>query len=187
MQTIGYELVGGTYKPIFSYPVEQHQLKIVPASHVTPESGTGLVHCAPAHGAEDYHVFRNLNLLSDPNSIICHVDGEGRFTDQVIDVLKEDLASGVRGKEVLGDGSKAIIDVLKRLGRLNKNLSVEHRYPYDWKTDKPIIVTYVNYNSCHSVLIQSVPRHNGSPTLTISSRKPQTHSTMSNFGHLNVC
>jgi len=110
---------------------------------VTPESGTGLVHCAPAYGAEDYHVFRNLNLLSDPNSIICHVDGEGRFTDQVTDVLGQDLASGVRGKEVLGDGSKAIIDVLKRLGRLIKNLPVEHRYPYDWKTDKPIIVTYV--------------------------------------------
>jgi len=111
---------------------------------VTPESGTGLVHCAPAHGAEDYHIFQNLNLLSEPNSIICHVDEEGRFTDRVVDVLGQDLAASVRGKEVLGDGSKAIIDVLNKLGRLIKCIPTEHKYPYDWKTDKPIIVTYVD-------------------------------------------
>ncbi len=116
-------------------------MKIGPASHVTSDSGTGLVHCAPAHGAEDYHAFRTLNLLTNPNSMVCHVDGEGKFSSGVADVLGSDIAKGVEGKEVLGDGSKAIVDVLKRLDRLVKLKRVKHRYPYDWKTDQPIIVT----------------------------------------------
>lgn len=45
------------------------------------------------------------------------------------------------GKEVLGDGGKAIVGLLKDLGVLKKVQRIKHRYPYDWKTDKPIIVT----------------------------------------------
>lgn len=131
------------YLPIFSSLTPQPSMKVISASHVTSDSGTGLVHCAPAHGAEDYHAFRTLNLLTNPNSMVCHVDEEGKFSNGVTDVLGLDTSMEVEGKEVLGDGSKAIVDVLKRLDRLVKLKRIKHRYPYDWKTDKPIIVTYV--------------------------------------------
>lgn len=148
---LGADLVDATYRPIFSSLVDQASKKIIPASHVTSESGTGLVHCAPAHGAEDYNAFRDLNLLSKPNSVVCHVDGEGRFTEGVIDVIGKDSAGNVQGREVLGEGSKAIVDLLTRLGRLVKIQRIKHRYPYDWKTDKPIIVTYVG-QSCLTLM-----------------------------------
>jgi isoleucyl-tRNA synthetase len=129
------------YYPIFSSLTAQNPLKVIPASHVTSESGTGLVHCAPAHGAEDYHAFNSLHLLSSVDDMVCHVDGEGKFSCGVTDVLGFDAAKVVQGKEVLIDGSKCVVDILKQLGRLVKIKRIKHRYPYDWKTDKPIIVT----------------------------------------------
>ncbi|XP_006463993.1 hypothetical protein AGABI2DRAFT_187407 [Agaricus bisporus var. bisporus H97] len=137
----GSDLVGAVYHPIFSSLTAQASFKVVPASHVTSDSGTGLVHCAPAHGAEDYHAFHSLDLLSNPDDMICHVDGEGKFSHDVANVLGFEAAKDVEGKEVLGDGSKAIVNILKRLNRLVKIKRIKHRYPYDWKTDKPIIVT----------------------------------------------
>ncbi|KAF9447135.1 isoleucyl-tRNA synthetase [Macrolepiota fuliginosa MF-IS2] len=137
----GSELVDLPYIPIFSSLMAQTNMKIIPAPHVTSESGTGLVHCAPAHGAEDYHSFRALNMLSSSDTIVCHVDGEGKFSSDVADVLGSEVAKQVEGKEVLEDGSKGVVDILKRLDRLVKIKRIKHRYPYDWKTNKPIIVT----------------------------------------------
>ncbi|KAI6045227.1 tRNA synthetases class I-domain-containing protein [Pisolithus marmoratus] len=115
-------------------------LQVISAAHVTPDTGTGLVHCAPAHGAEDYQVFRAQGLLN--SGLLCHVDGEGKFSSNI-----RDIVSGVEGGndlvglDVLAGGSKAIVALLERTGSL---LSVErfrHRYPYDWKTNEPVIVT----------------------------------------------
>lgn len=73
--------------------------------------------------------------------MVCHVDGEGKFSGAVADVLGPEAAKEVEGKEVLSDGSKAVVDILRRLNRLIKVKRIKHRYPYDWKTDKPVIVT----------------------------------------------
>ncbi|KAG2336295.1 Dbl homology domain-containing protein [Suillus weaverae] len=54
--------------------------KIIAASHVTSESGSGLVHCAPAHGTEDYLAFRVLGILQGSTDIVCHVDDAGKFS-----------------------------------------------------------------------------------------------------------
>ena len=45
------------------------------------------------------------------------------------------------GREVLDEGGKAMVSLLKELGVLRKIQRIKHRYPYDWKTDKPVIVT----------------------------------------------
>ncbi|KAK7043002.1 isoleucine-tRNA ligase [Paramarasmius palmivorus] len=141
----GSELLGLSYKPIFSpltkQPQLQRSLKIVAASHVTSDSGTGLVHCAPAHGAEDYHTFRTLGLLTDPTAMICHVDGEGAFNAEVRNVVGDGAAETLMGQPVLDEGSRAIVELLKEVKALHKVKRFKHRYPYDWKTDKPIIVT----------------------------------------------
>ncbi|KAF8646469.1 hypothetical protein AX16_007205 [Volvariella volvacea WC 439] len=146
----GANLVDIIYHPILassSTPAHPCSLKIVPSSHVTSESGTGLVHCAPAHGAEDYHVFRSLNLLSSKNStaghqvMLCHVDGEGKFSKDVAEVVGQGGAERLVGLEVLKDGSKTVVEMLKEVGKLVKIQRIKHKYPYDWKTDEPIIVT----------------------------------------------
>ncbi|KAI0938609.1 hypothetical protein AcW1_001709 [Taiwanofungus camphoratus] len=145
----GSDLVGATYRPIFSSLLDSTQettsstsLPIISSSHVTPDSGTGLVHCAPAHGAEDYAVFRELGLLSSssPANLLCHVDGLGQFTEDVVDIVGKKAAVTLVGKYVLGDGGKAIVALLSEAGALRLMEKYRHRYPYDWKTDKPVIV-----------------------------------------------
>lgn len=123
----GIELLGTTYKPIFGTSL----CPVLAAKHVTAESGTGLVHTAPAHGPEDYAAWHANNQSGD---ILCPVDNEGKFTDAV-----GDKWSRLVGKDVLGDGNIEVIKVLKKLGVLMKKETVRHRYPYDWRTKKPVI------------------------------------------------
>jgi isoleucyl-tRNA synthetase len=116
-------------------------MKIIPASHVTADSGTGLVHCAPAHGAEDYMAFRSLGLISNLENMICHVNADGNFTKDVASVVGQKAAMLLLGQQVLGEGGRAIVEMLKKMDCLVKVKRIKHRYPYDWRTDKPIIVT----------------------------------------------
>ena len=99
----------------------------VPGDHVTETEGSGLVHTAPAHGFEDYSIGVNHGLELD-----CIVSAEGRYTSAA--------GSELENLSVLGDGSKAIISELKSKGALYHESSYFHRYPYDWRTKKPIII-----------------------------------------------
>ena len=139
----GSELVGASYRPIFSsLKPESTSLPVVASPHVTSDSGTGLVHCAPAHGHEDYLVFRNLNLLESPSSLLSHVDKLGKFTEEVKEIVGE-KGDALAGQEVLGDGNRAMVMLLKELGVVSKIQRIKHRYPYDWKTDKPVLIMSV--------------------------------------------
>lgn len=153
-QLPGRELVGLAYRSIFTSPSSadvplnsdcSHAriLRVIGAPHVTPDTGTGLVHCAPAHGAEDYQAFRSQSLLD--SGMLCHVNSEGKFTEGVRDIVgpfitnDEDLV----GLDVLESGSRAMFKLLDRVGALLATEKIRHRYPYDWRTDKPVIVTCV--------------------------------------------
>ncbi|KAJ4463961.1 tRNA synthetases class I-domain-containing protein [Lentinula edodes] len=146
----GVDLVGLEYSPIFSSlcDTEPPAMRILGSSHVTSESGTGLVHCAPAHGEEDYKLFRSYDLISSgtqspstamSNTLICHVH-DGLFSEKVVDVVGP-AAHMLVGKPVLEEGSRGVVELLKQAGRLLAVKRYTHKYPYDWKTDKPIIVT----------------------------------------------
>jgi isoleucyl-tRNA synthetase len=171
----GSELVDTPYAPLFS---NSSRRKIIPAVYVASESGTGLVHCAPAHGGEDYQAFLALNLLSGPNPMICHVNGEGKFTAEVANVVGDSSAGGLVGLEVLTDGSKAVVELLKRTGSLVKVQRIKHRYPYDWKTNEPIIMTSVliYFSPLHPDPF-SVRRRNGLQTYPILRMTHWMHST----------
>ena len=125
-------------------------MQILGSSHVTSESGTGLVHCAPAHGEEDYKLFRSYDLISSgtqspstamSNTLLCHIH-DGLFSEKVVDVVGP-AAHMLVGKPVLEEGSRGVVELLKQAGRLLAVKRYTHKYPYDWKTDKPIIVTCV--------------------------------------------
>lgn len=81
-------------------------------------------------------------MLSNSKSMICHVDGEGKFTEEINKVVGEEAGNNLVGKEVLKGGGKSVIDLLKRMdGVLWRVEKIKHRYPYDWKTGEPVIVT----------------------------------------------
>ncbi|KAF8838923.1 isoleucyl-tRNA synthetase [Paxillus ammoniavirescens] len=143
----GSDLVGLGYQGIFSFPNGDTpstalcpELRVIPASHVTSDSGTGLVHCAPAHGAEDYLAFRSQGLLA--SGMLCHVNSKGKFSQRVMEVVTEKVGGeALVGLDVLTAGSKAVVGLLENYGALLAVERIKHRYPYDWKTNEPVIVT----------------------------------------------
>lgn len=74
---------------------------------------------------------------------MCHVDRAGKFTPQVAEVLGNDAGALLQDKEVLYAGGKIMIKLLDDMGVLRKTEKIKHRYPYDWKTDQPVIILYM--------------------------------------------
>jgi isoleucyl-tRNA synthetase len=98
---------------------------IVLADYVSVEDGTGLVHTAPGHGAEDYQTGRVYRL-----SVLSPVDESGRFTSEAPDWLN--------GQHVFA-GNRVIIDRLKTTGNLFHEQPLVHSYPHCWRCKKPVI------------------------------------------------
>ena len=98
---------------------------VVGGDYVTTESGTGLVHTAPGHGVDDFHTGHAHGL-----GVLCPVDEGGTLTDE---------AGPFAGLNVLKDANPAIIQALRDSGALLGERAYAHRYPYDWRTKKPVI------------------------------------------------
>ncbi|KAJ2738352.1 isoleucine-tRNA ligase [Coemansia sp. Cherry 401B] len=110
----------------YTSPISGKQCRVLLADYVTGDSGTGLVHSAPGHGQEDYEFG-----LANGIEIFSPVDDYGRFTNEAGPTLA--------GKEVLGEGSRAVVDMLTAQGLLLSQQKFTHSYPYDWRTKLPII------------------------------------------------
>lgn len=103
---------------------------------MTDSSGTGLVHAAPAHGADDYEMFQSAGLLlKEP--LISPVDDDGNYTQEILKLghLGRDLV----GLPVLGEGGKLINQILNDQKVLISEVPMVHKYPYDWRTKLPVI------------------------------------------------
>jgi len=119
----GAEVEGTKYKHPFA---DRTSEVVLGGDYITTESGTGLVHTAPGHGAEDY-----LTGLKYGLPLLSPVDDAGRFT--------EEAGPELVGKDVLGDGNTACIEMMDKAGALLKVEPYPHKYPYDWRTKKPTI------------------------------------------------
>lgn len=138
----GKELLGTRYQHLFWKPDGSKQPTIIHSKYVTTTAGTGLVHSAPAHGKEDYEVYRS-QLVDGPESeeIRCLVDDDGRINEDVMKWASiEKYGRMLVGKEVLGDAVPTMIGILKDHGDLLAEEVITHRYPCDWKTKEPIII-----------------------------------------------
>ncbi len=98
---------------------------IIGGDYITTDAGTGLVHTAPGHGQEDYIVGKKYNL-----PILAPVDDGGLLTEE---------AGQFAGLNVLKDANPAIIAAMKEAGCVIKEEDYQHKYPYDWRTKKPVI------------------------------------------------
>ncbi len=107
--------------------------KVITGDFVTTEDGTGIVHTAPAFGADDYKAGQKNNL-----GIVTLVDREGKFIDGVGEY------SGRYVKNYKDDPAYVDVNVdisveLKLKGLAFKIEKHEHNYPHCWRTDKPIL------------------------------------------------
>ena len=124
----GEALAGSTYRhPLAEKDSAFDRVSpiVVGGDYVTTESGTGLVHTAPGHGQEDFMVGQRENL-----PILCPVDGRGNFTAE---------AGSFEGLNVLKTANDVIIESLTEEKVLLKHEPYAHKYPYDWRTKKPVI------------------------------------------------
>ncbi len=112
---------------------EGDPFKIMVGDFVTTEDGTGIVHTAPAFGADDYKVGQKNNL-----GIITLVDREGKFVDGVGEFSGRFVKNYKDEKDYV-DVNVDICVKLKKENRAFKVEKYEHNYPHCWRTDKPIL------------------------------------------------
>lgn len=128
---LGSELAEKTsYRPLFK-GLDAKPQPIIGADFVTADSGSGLVHCAPGHGMDDYEA-----CLSRGIEVFAPVNDDGKFTEKAMPHDPTRLA----GKAVLGEGNEAVLEYARSRGQLLAQHKYEHKYPYDWRSKLPIII-----------------------------------------------
>jgi isoleucyl-tRNA synthetase len=112
--------------PLVPAPKGENDFRVWFADYVTLEQGTGLVHTAPGHGADDYRTGSAHGL-----EVYAPIDDEGRFSDEVPEW------KGLRA----WDANPKIVARLAELGALmnQPGASVRHSYPHCWRCKGPIL------------------------------------------------
>ncbi|KAI9355066.1 tRNA synthetases class I-domain-containing protein [Zopfochytrium polystomum] len=125
----GTALKGLEYVPLFDYYRHRKGCFVVVADgYVTNDSGTGIVHQAPAFGEDDYRVCLAHGVVSGED-VPCPLDPSGNFTSEVPDYQGQ----------YLKDADKQIQKDLKAKGRLIRQSQFSHSYPFCWRSDTPLI------------------------------------------------
>jgi isoleucyl-tRNA synthetase len=110
-----------------------YEVPMIDGDHVTDDAGTGFVHTAPSHGADDYECFVKRNWI---DRMTHNVGEESEFLPHV------PLFAGLqvfdrKGKE--GKANRAVIDKLVEMGGLLARGQIKHSYPHSWRSKAPVI------------------------------------------------
>ncbi|MCU1348716.1 MAG: ileS, partial [Acidobacteria bacterium] len=108
----------------YRHPFLEREGIMVLGDHVTIDAGTGLVHTAPGHGADDFNIGRKYGL-----EIYTPVNHRGQFTEEV------PLWAGMH----VFKANPLIVDLLRERGALLRYEELEHSYPHCWRCKNPII------------------------------------------------
>jgi isoleucyl-tRNA synthetase len=116
----------------FQHPFLDRSILGVLATYVTADQGTGAVHTAPAHGADDFYTGQRYGLDQT-----CRVDAAGRIH---VDPDAWPLASppAFEGKKVWA-ANPVILAMLEEAGALLASSDLNHSYPHCWRCHKPVI------------------------------------------------
>ena len=117
----GSKLVGLTYR----HPFCDRTGRIVWADYVTLEGGTGLVHTAPGHGADDYRTG-----LREGLDVYCPVLEDGSYDDTVPEWMQ--------GMSIW-EANPKVTELLRESGHLFHDYLFTHSYPHDWRAKTPVI------------------------------------------------
>ncbi len=121
----GRQLEGLAYTPPFDFFLgHPNAHRVLLGDYVTTDSGTGIVHLAPAFGEEDMEL-----ATANGIDVVQPLDAGGRFTSMV---------PPYEGLMVF-DANPVIIKDLKEVGRILRHETIEHSYPHSWRSGKPLI------------------------------------------------
>ena len=101
-----------------------YEIPLLEARFVTTEQGTGIVHCAPSHGPDDFNLCLNNGIKA-----IETVDGDGKYTKNVA------LFEGIH----IFKANPLVIEKLKEQKKLLANGELIHSYPHSWRSKAPLV------------------------------------------------
>jgi isoleucyl-tRNA synthetase len=150
----GAEMAGVEYRRPFNLVDIPDAHFVVVASYVTAEDGTGLVHQAPAFGADDLAVCRANNL-----PVVNPIGKDGRFLDHI------SLVGGLFFKEADG----VLVRELENQGLLFREQSYPHSYPHCWRCHTPLmyyaqLAWYIRTTAIRDALLRENERTNWYPS-----------------------
>lgn len=124
----GEDLLGWVYKPVFDYAAmdmaKEKAWRVIHADYVTTDEGTGVVHTAPAFGADDYETCKREGIpMYNP------IDEEGRFTLEVPEFAEMWFK----------DADKEIARAIRDKGLMYRHETYLHNYPFDWRKGTPLM------------------------------------------------
>ena len=124
----GSELEGIEYEQLFDYvKVNKKAFYVCTAEFVSTKDGSGIVHIAPAFGADDYDLSKKYDLpMMQP------VTRGGLFTEEVTDFAGQ----------FVKDADKGIIYKMKQEGKLYKKETITHTYPFSWRNEDVPVIYY---------------------------------------------
>jgi len=120
----GTELTGTVCTHPFQTLGYDFDVPMLDARFVTLDQGTGIVHCAPSHGPDDFNLCLKNNIPSKYT-----VDNSGYYTDEI----------PLFSKTHVFKADPIIIDKLKELKKLLKSDKLRHSYPHSWRSKAPLI------------------------------------------------
>jgi len=120
----GKELKGTICNHPFFNLGYDYDIPMLQARFVTTEQGTGIVHCAPSHGPDDFNLCINNGIKA-----IETVDGDGKYTNHV------KLFEGIH----IFKSNPIVIEKLKDQNKLLSNGELVHSYPHSWRSKAPLV------------------------------------------------
>src|SRR5574338_453472 len=124
----GRDLAGIEYEQLMEYcDVDKKAFYVIEGDFVSTEDGSGIVHIAPAFGADDYEVSKKYNL-----PMLQPVTRGGLFNDEVTDFAGQ----------FVKDADAGIIVKLKHEGKLYKKETIIHTYPFCWRHPEVPVIYY---------------------------------------------
>jgi len=101
-----------------------HDILMLEADFVTIEQGTGIVHCAPSHGPDDFNLCLKNNIKAEET-----VDDDGKYTKHV------PIFTGTH----IFKANKIIIEKLQEQKKLLSSGELVHSYPHSWRSKAPLV------------------------------------------------
>ncbi len=128
----------------YEHPFCNRTGRLHPADFVTSDTGTGFVHIAPGHGADDYQLGLKVGL-----PVYCPVDDEGRLAPTTDLPREQQLPESLVGKSVLeknnrSDANDAVLALLTEKQALAHREDYPHSYPHCWRSKTPIVFRAVD-------------------------------------------
>ncbi len=166
----GASLVGLEYEPVFDYYASDSNLKnrengwkVYAADFVTTDTGTGIAHEAPAFGADDWELLKQVSL-----PFVQHVDMDGTMKREVRDFAGMEVKPRSDDDSVRLGTDIAVLKHLKEKGHLFAKENITHSYPHCWRCDTPLLnyatsSWFVDVTKIKADLLKSAQGINWSP------------------------